>query len=102
MNDKVKKLTEVFGWMLFGSVYFLLIFLAFALLQSPGMSSWWYTQNVYVQIFVCILGFFAWCLYTIIMFLVFWVFNALWLWFTKKIVKAQADIQSIKKKIYEP
>ena len=99
MNERVKRLTEIFGWLLFVSVYTMLIFLVFVVLQTPGPSGWWMKQTLIMQVFVCILGFIAWCVYTIVMFLAFWLFNAMWLWFTRKIVKAKCEIDAIKKKM---
>lgn len=96
MNDKVKKLTEIFGWMLFVAIYGALIFLAISLLQTSGPINWWSQQTIWMQILVCFLGFIVWCVYTLIMFIAFWGFNALWLWFIKKILKAKGEIEKMK------
>jgi len=96
MNEKIKRLTELFGWILFIAIYCSLIFLAISLLQTPGPSRWWAQQNVWTQILVCFLGVIVWCVYTLFMFIMFWLFNAMWLWFIKKILKAKGEIEKMK------
>jgi glycerol-3-phosphate acyltransferase PlsY len=97
MNEKMKRLTETFGWILFLAIYGVLIFFVISLLQTSGPTNWWSHQNIWMQIMVCFLGVIVWCVYTLFMFWLFWMFNALWLWFMKKIIKAKNEIDAIKK-----